>query len=539
MAPRPPATGHSRATRLARPDLLVAAVLAVVVTVLGGLRLVPGRVGTFQDDGVYVATARALAEGDGYRLVNEPGAPPQTRYPILYPALLSVAWRIAPSLDARLTAMQVLTIALAALAVALAYLYVRRFGYAARPVAVAAGIVTATAPLLTYFSANVLSEMPFALVVVVALWMTDHARARPDPSPLTRFAVGVLLGLPFLTRTIGIVVPPVALAVLAVSGRRIGWYAAGAGLVVAPWIAWVLTMSRAPEAGALQPTGYVAVWLWSGAFLDPAVLAANVRGVLEGVGWVGINGAARWLYPRSDLAGAAMIGLGTLAVLGLALRWRRGALAWAVMASLAVLVVWPWPPERFLAPIMLPLLVGLFGALYAAASRVAATGVAASLVLVLAVGAAAANMTRVLELRALERRQGLPFITTPDAPSSWASFAEAFAWLRGHTAPGDTLAAGLDSMTALYTGRATIRPYGLRYASLYRDVDSPLGDVASVASALRDHRVRFLLVSPMPGSPEEQPFQQLVASLGGARPALLRPVYRGGDPRFVIFEVAE
>ena len=39
-------------------------------------------------DAVYAVTAKALAEGKGYHLVNLPGAPPQNRYPILYPALL-------------------------------------------------------------------------------------------------------------------------------------------------------------------------------------------------------------------------------------------------------------------------------------------------------------------------------------------------------------------------------------------------------------------------------------------------------------------
>ena len=37
-------------------------------------------------------TARSLAEGHGYRIISLPGSPPQTKYPILFPHLLSLPW---------------------------------------------------------------------------------------------------------------------------------------------------------------------------------------------------------------------------------------------------------------------------------------------------------------------------------------------------------------------------------------------------------------------------------------------------------------
>ncbi len=56
----------------------------------------PIAVGLWQDDAVYVATARSLAEGNGYRHIQMPGQPLQTRYPILYPAMLSLAFLANP-----------------------------------------------------------------------------------------------------------------------------------------------------------------------------------------------------------------------------------------------------------------------------------------------------------------------------------------------------------------------------------------------------------------------------------------------------------
>lgn len=58
--------------------------------------MVPGVTGIYHDDGIYVCTAKALAQGQGYRLINLPDSPLQTKYPIIYPALLAVLWKIWP-----------------------------------------------------------------------------------------------------------------------------------------------------------------------------------------------------------------------------------------------------------------------------------------------------------------------------------------------------------------------------------------------------------------------------------------------------------
>ena len=48
------------------------------------------------DDAVYFVSAKSLANGGGYRIESLPGEPSQTKYPPLYPLLLSLAWRINP-----------------------------------------------------------------------------------------------------------------------------------------------------------------------------------------------------------------------------------------------------------------------------------------------------------------------------------------------------------------------------------------------------------------------------------------------------------
>src|SRR4051794_35516089 len=58
--------------------------------------------GDLHDDSVYFASAKSLAGGGGYRIESLPGEPAQTKYPPLYPLLLSTAWRIDPNFPANL-----------------------------------------------------------------------------------------------------------------------------------------------------------------------------------------------------------------------------------------------------------------------------------------------------------------------------------------------------------------------------------------------------------------------------------------------------
>lgn len=60
------------------------------------------RFGQAADDAVYFVTAKAIAEGSGYRILSLPDEPYQTKYPPLFPLLLSCAWKLNPSFPANL-----------------------------------------------------------------------------------------------------------------------------------------------------------------------------------------------------------------------------------------------------------------------------------------------------------------------------------------------------------------------------------------------------------------------------------------------------
>ena len=112
---------------------IFACLILFLVCLLGNLsQIVPGVCGIYHDDGIYILTAKSLAEGDGYRLINLPDNLPQTKYPFLYPCLLALIWKIYPVFPQNVIIMQYVNISLAATAIALCYLYLSNIGYFSR-----------------------------------------------------------------------------------------------------------------------------------------------------------------------------------------------------------------------------------------------------------------------------------------------------------------------------------------------------------------------------------------------------------------------
>ncbi|HKC40099.1 MAG TPA: hypothetical protein VKC15_11200, partial [Gemmatimonadales bacterium] len=78
--------------------------LAVAAIVVAAYLLVRGSalflVGSYSDDGVYVALGKAVAEGSGYRLIYLVGAPVAVKYPPGLPVLLAIPWALGGTLAA-------------------------------------------------------------------------------------------------------------------------------------------------------------------------------------------------------------------------------------------------------------------------------------------------------------------------------------------------------------------------------------------------------------------------------------------------------
>ena len=82
--------------------------------------------GLFHDDGIYAVAAKALADGDGYRIVSLPGGPAQTKYPFLYSTLLSLIWRISPPFPDNIVFLKSLNVIILLAIFLISFVYYRR-----------------------------------------------------------------------------------------------------------------------------------------------------------------------------------------------------------------------------------------------------------------------------------------------------------------------------------------------------------------------------------------------------------------------------
>src|SRR4029077_20496274 len=73
-------------------------VIVLLVVILWAPRL-SGPIDLRWDGGVYYILGASLAEGHGYRIVSEPGAPEALQYPPLLPAIIALCERVLGSTD--------------------------------------------------------------------------------------------------------------------------------------------------------------------------------------------------------------------------------------------------------------------------------------------------------------------------------------------------------------------------------------------------------------------------------------------------------
>jgi hypothetical protein len=541
---------NAMSARLARLDLIIASVLLVVVLVAGGVRMVPGVIGVYQDDGVYAITARALAQGDGYRLINLPGEPRQTKYPILFPLLLAIVWKIWPEFPANAVAMQWITLGAAAGATALGYVFLVAFRMASRPIAAVSAFLCALAPTFLYLSTLPMSEALFGLLVVMALWRAQSMLIAPShPSRRQQLITGILIALPFLCRGFGVAILTGILVAFSRARRPVVWTLVGTTLVVAPWVWWALSGVVSNPA---DPTSYYTNYADSMAATfsahGPRILGLNLLYILMGT----VGAAFDGLRVLSGSAGASITVV--FLVAGVMAWWRMALAAWrghllpmCLLMYCGLAVVWPWPPARFLLPV-LPLLVACalteLSAIVPrrnARAENLARAVGTTIVAIGAIG----QLGLLADVSAKSRRAGYPYepaLAGPAArgrahmePGSWRSYTELFAWVRANSAAGDVVACGLDTVMYLYTDRQSFRPVVYRPEARYGAPVSFLGSPTEVQSLLERGGARYLAL--VPGFSERQALADAVKAIQQHSPGWFELVYTGQDTRFVVFRI--
>jgi len=493
------------------------AAVAVVLAAAYLTALQGPSVGLFHDDGIYAVTARALAEGRGYRILSLPDTPPQTKYPILFPWLLSLVWRIAPAFPDNLPWLRAVPFLSMVAWLGLSWRLIQQCG-ASRATATVVVLLTAASPWTLFLGTSLLTETLFAALLTGMLMALMASTAAVRENLRLAALAGLLGGATLLTRAAGVAVVGAGLAWL-LSKRK--WshaavFAVVASAVVAPWGLWVLAQNQAVAESYYSASNYAS---WNIVFsytwrekLD--VLFGNLL-------FSALTPATLWGLPSTH----ANLVLSSLVAVALVVRglWltRRHVASWCVVSIGTMNLLWVWPPPRFYLPVV-PLLLWHASVALRPVPRILVVTLTATIGAVGVVGTAQAVANAV-------------------AAEEWRRLAPLLEWIKRETRPTAIVTGTFDPIYFLVAERRAVRafetdPYELAYAS--PDVGHyPLGTVEEFRQRILASRVDYCIWSPAKGLIETPHFRRLLDGLAEAYPGSLRVVAGREDSGYAIYFV--
>jgi hypothetical protein len=347
--------------------------------------------GLMGDDGWYVLLAKAMTDGQGYRLISSAAVPILPMYPPGFPAALSIAFRFGADFPDNIWLLKGVSLAAVGLLGMLTFRYLVDHRAVRRDLAACVAITTALTPGLVFLATStVMSECVFASVQVLTVLLVERTiESRTDRE---RWRYGLMAAattaLAVLIRTTGVALV-VAVAIYLTSKRRHRMALAYVGvfmLCLAPWLIYAGRHQPSPEERLAQG-GQIALpytdHFWrradgSGPLgvgdLPPRIQQNIWNIVSRDVGGLVVpqiyRGPAESGQEVLDLAssgpGAARsMGntVGTVVVsclIAAVLTWgfvrvvRQGVTVAELLVplSLAITTLWPFPTFRFVLPLM-------------------------------------------------------------------------------------------------------------------------------------------------------------------------------------------
>ena len=436
-------------------DARVVGVIVATIALAIALAAIPNwPAGVFQDDGIYVVLGKALASGEGYRYLNLPGAPYATHYPPGYPLFLALLWKLSPQFPQNIAVFTFANAGFLGLAAFAAFRYARaQLGLSTLGAGVVGVAGTVSVPALI-FGVFVLSEPMFMALVLIVLTFAERRVARCEWRDA--LFVGVAGGALAMVRTTGMFVVPAFALVLLLRKRFVpaAIAALGCAVFVVPWNLWVSAHGAEIPPVLLGKYGPYDAWL-SNAIRSHGlpfvwdVILSNLR-ALYGMLWVMFTGGES--SPKSLHIPAALCAATVLALGAWRLARRAPVTAWFLAAYMALVIVWPFEPTRFVWA-----LLPLFGAILAlgigfvvdmapvtGSRRLVRHAALAGCVLLVA-GFAMYNVNGVRQ----QWRDSVPRVTAARA-------TPVVEWVRASTRLTDIIAMEDDPLVYLYTGRRAV-----------------------------------------------------------------------------------
>lgn len=479
------------------------------------------------DAGVYYTLGTALARGEGYRLLNEPGAIEAIQYPPLLPAVGALHERLLGTSDPAVVGIWLRRSFLALSLGYMAAVFTLSRRFLTPGLAFVAALLTALHVQTLFLSDLFGAEIPFACAAVLFLLAAtaDGPAGRPRARLLLSVAAALLALAAYGLRTAGIAILAAWAAESLMRGRwrSLAARAAIGLLAVGSWRAYTNGVKSSDgythPAYAYQRAHYQFYnvdYADNLAYVDPfrpelgratpgdiaRRVGTNLRYLPAAVGeavsmpkgwWWGEINRINELLPSPALplwlADVALVALSLPVAAGVALLAAQGELLLVLylLASAAIIVVTPWPGQfsRYLVPLTpvlgLALVVCFAGVTARAAAgrerRWTAAGALLGTVIGLVVVQQAYTLVKAFTKHhapadytdAAGRRHSYALFYYDD---TWRQHDASLDWLSAHGTPAAVVASSTPQWVYLRTGlRAVMPPYEQSAATAQRLLD--------------------------------------------------------------------
>lgn len=468
--------------------------LVAFVTLVALVTVTPWPVGAYQDDAIYTVLAKALATGEGYRMLNLPGAPHATHYPPAYPFFLSLLWRVSPSFPDNIVLFKFANALWLGLTALGAFLFARtRLGWS--HLGAALGSVAGTLAIVVLLVTGVvLSEPMFMAILFAALLLSE--RAVEEKSLAIAALAGFAGGLLALVRTMGIVIVPATLLIM-VSRRNYRGalvMVAAAAVFLLPWNLWLNAWQHEIPPVLMGKYGAYGPWLADGfqqggaAFVRDVVIA-NVMSAHRFLGYFFAPVSAAWARTIAYVGVLGLVGI------GLTILAKRSAITLLfVMGYAAITLLWPFEPDRFVIGVWPVFTLCLLAGIREIWIRKPANA-ALRRGRIAALGVSLALMAGFLSFNVRGYRHQFWASIQRDSGRRAKPMAE---WVATNTAHSDVVMTDDDVLIYLYTGRqgtptSTFLPRERLHPLTHED------NVAAVRAMIDRYAPRYYITTSEPG----------------------------------------
>ena len=426
--------------------------------------------GRTHDDAIHYISAKSLAEGHGYRILNMPGAPFETKYPPMLPWLFAAIIKIDPAFPKNLQAISALQWGLVPILLWMSLVWFRRSGLTASQTWIALGLV-AVSPYTVAMGSGIHTEMLFTIFLLASVVLSGGILCRKPANKNTDWRMaavaGILAGLAYLTRSAGLVALISFPLSFLMAKRRQAAFSFSAGMLpfVVSWMAWArLHKSPTTDLAWIYNTDYLAFQ-----FINVHTLKDLGLVIWKNLGFVPDN------IGRPELLPYLTFGIITL----------------------MELVVWHYPPNlRFMYPLVPLFAVGavkegahILEVVRLALShkdssqRVAAWGMAGAAVIFCVASLASQAFVDLVQMPIMIREDELGLQEN----------LRTFDWVAQNTAPNARILANNPALY-LYTGRQIV-PLVIPTIHWYREDDqSMISEFRNLSSYIANYRLDYVLL---------------------------------------------